>query len=306
MESEKAITLNNNFKCPVLGLGTSHIQKAEDVVYQSIKDGTRLIDTASKYENEVEVGKGIKRAIDEGIVTREDLFVVTKCWITEKEDPEKALRSSLVRLELSYVDLYLDHWPSGKNYGGKEDFKLVSMKEMWPKMENLVEQGLTKSIGVSNYNVQNLLIILSICKIKPVVNEVEFHPYLYQKDLKEFCDKIGITIFAYNPLVKGSYCKNRHAEIMEKKGLDLLNEDVVKNLAEKYQKTTGQIVLNWHIHLGVVPIPGTSNPERMKENLEAAKFDMDENEYQSISDLCDKKEFRFCDSFGLYGIDIFA
>ena len=303
---EKKITLNNNFSCPLIGIGTSHMKNEDEVIYQSIKDGTRLIDTASKYENEEEVGKGIKRAIEDGIVTREDLFVVTKCWITEKNDPEQALRNSLVRLQLNYVDLYLDHWPSGKCYGGKENFELVPMKEMWPKMENLVEQGLTRSIGVSNYNVQNLLIILSLCKIKPAINEVEFHPYLYQKDLKEFCDKIGITIFAYNPLVKGSYCKNRYEKIMNEKGLDLLNEDIIKDLAKKYEKTPGQIVLNWHIHLGVVPIPGTSNPERMKENLEAEKFEMEEAEYESISSLTAKKEFRFCDSLGIYGVDIFA
>ena len=306
VESEKTITLNNGFSCPLLGIGTSHMQNAADVIYQSIKDGTRLIDTASKYENEEEVGKGIKRAIEEGIVERDDLFVVTKCWITEKEDPEKALRNSLVRLQLDYVDLYLDHWPSGKCYNGKENFKLVSMREMWPKMENLVEQGLTKSIGVSNYNVQNLFIILSICKIKPAVNEVEFHPYLYQKDLKEFCDKENIKIFAYNPLVKGSYCKNRYEKEMQEKGLDLLNEDIVKDLARKYGKTEGQIVLNWHIQLGTIPIPGTSNPERMKENLEAAKFEMDVNDSQFLSALSEKKEFRFCDSLPIYGIDIFA
>ena len=195
MESEekpKEIILNNNFTCPLIGIGTSHMKNEADVIYQSIRDGTRLIDTASKYQNEEEVGKGIKKAIEDDIVKREDLFVVTKCWITEKEDPEKALRNSLVRLQLDYVDLYLDHWPSGKCYGGREPFELVSMKDMWPKMENLVQQGLTRSIGVSNYNVQNLLIILSLCKIKPVVNEVEFHPYLYQEDLKEFCDKLDI------------------------------------------------------------------------------------------------------------------
>ena len=179
------------------------------------------------------------------------------------------------------------------------------MRDMWPKMEKLVEEGLTKFIGVSNYNVQNLFAILSFCKIKPAVNEVEFHPYLYQKGLKEFCDKEDIIIFSYNPMVKGGYCK-RYEKVMKEQNLDLLNEDNVKSLAEKYGKTPGQIVLNWHIHLGVIPIPGTTNPKRMKENLGSVGFNMDENEYESISKLYDKKKFRFCDSFGLYGIDIFA
>ena len=281
------------------------MQNIEEVIYKSIKDGTRLIDTASRYENETEVGKGIKKAIEEKIVKREDLFIITKMWLNEKEDPEKALRSSLSRLQLDYVDLYLDHWPSSKCYTGKNEFKLVSVKDLWPKMEKLVEQGLTKSIGVSNYNVQNLLIILSICKIKPVVNEVEFHPYLYQKDLKEFCDKEGIKIVSYYPLIKGVNFKTRYGTKMIEKGMDLLNEEVVKNLAKKYGKTVGQILLNWHIHLGVIPIPGTSNTERMKENLVAADFKMDEKDIEALCSF-NEKQHRFCDGFGIYGIDIFA
>ena len=298
---------NKSTDIPKIGLGTCNLKEIEEVVYQSIIDGTRLIDTASFYFNEEQVGKAIKRAIDEGKVKREELFVVTKCWIKEKKDPEKALKTSLEKLQLKYVDLYLDHWPCGKYYGNKEEnkFEFVPIKELWPKMENLVEKGMTKAIGVSNYNVQNILIILSFCKIKPVVNEVEFHPYLYQKDLKEFCDKENIKIFAYNPLVKGQYCK-RHEKVISERGLDLLNEEVVKNLAQTYKRTTGQIVLNWHIHVGVIPIPGTTNPKRMLENIEATKFEMKEDEYNSISALYDKKQFRFCDSLDLYGIDIFA
>jgi diketogulonate reductase-like aldo/keto reductase len=303
--STKTLKLNNGLSIPIMGLGTTRMKNIEEVIYQSIKDGIRLIDTASIYKNEEEVGKGIKKAIDEKIVKREDLFIVTKMWINEKEDPEKALRSSLDRLKLDYVDLYLDHWPSGKSYTGKNEYKLVSIREFWPKMEKLVEQGLTKSIGVSNYNVQNILIILSICKIKPVVNQVEFHPYLYQKDLKEFCDKEGIKIISYFPLIKGDNFKTRFGKIMEEKNLDLLNEDIVKNLAKKYGKTVGQIILNWHINLGVIPIPGTSNPERMKENLAAADFKMEEKDIEALSSF-NEKQFRFCDGFGLYGIDIFA
>ena len=319
-ESLKRLKLNNGLEIPIMGLGTTRLRSLDDankslkgddrmkdveeVVYSSIKHGTRLIDTASKYENEVEVGKGIKKAIDEGIVKREDLFVITKMWPDEKEDPEKALKQSLERLHLSYVDLFLDHWPSGKCYNGKNDFKLVSVKDMWPKMEKLVEENLTKAIGVSNYNVQNLLVVLSICKIKPVVNEVEFHPYLYQKDLKEFCDLENIKIVAYYPLIKGVNYKSRFPKIMNEKKLDLLNEEIVKNLADKYGKTVGQIILNWHIHLGVIPIPGSANTERMKENLAAIDFKMEDKDYDLISSL--DKQFRFCDGIGIYGIDIFA
>ena len=216
------------FNCPKIGLGTCNLKEIEQVVYQSIKDGVRLIDTASKYENEEQVGKGIKKAIDEGILKREDLFIVTKCWIDEKKDPENALKNSLQKLQLDYVDLYLDHWPSGKYYGKEDEkkFEFVSMREMWPKMEQLVEKGMTKFIGVSNYNVQNLLILLSKCKIKPSVNEVEFQPYLYQKELLYFCDKENIKIFSYNPLVKGNYCKKYEKEIKEK-NLDLINENII-------------------------------------------------------------------------------
>ena len=299
----KTLTLNNGLACPIIGLGTCAINNVEEVVYQSIKDGTRLIDTASIYKNEEEVGKGIKRAMDEGIVKREDLFIVTKCWVTEKKDPEKALKSSLERLQLAYVDLYLDHWPCGKDYTGENKFENISVKDLWTTFEKLVEQGLTKSIGVSNYNVQNLLIVLSFCKIKPVIDEVEFNPYLYQKELKEFCDKEDIKIFAFNPLVKGVYCKTYEKEIEEKK-LDLLNEDIVKELAKKYEKTPGQIILNWYNYVGVIVIPGTSKPERMKENLAAVTFEMKKEDYEALSNF--NKTFRFCIPFDLYGIDIFA
>ena len=298
---------SNEIKIPNIGIGTANMQNVEEVVYQAIKDGVRLIDTASMYKNEEQVGNAINKAINEGIVKREDLYVVTKFWLDEKEDPEKALRASLDRLKLNYVDLFLDHWPTGKCYNGQYNFKLICVKEYWPKMEKCVDDGLTKAIGVSNYNVQNLLIVLSVARIKPLVNEVEFHPYLYQKDLLEFCNLEKIKILAYNPLVKGVYCKERHGKEMEEKKLDLLNEPEVKSLAEKHGKTPGQIVLNWEIQKGVIPIPGTSKPERMKENLEATNFQLDQSDCDTLEHYAEHdKEFRFADSDKIYGIDIFA
>ena len=298
---------SNEIKIPNIGIGTANMQSVEEVVYQAIKDGVRLIDTASIYKNEEQVGNAINKAINEGIVKREDLYVVTKFWLDEKEDPEKALRASLDRLKLNYVDLFLDHWPTGKCYNGQYNFKLICVKEYWPKMEKCVDDGLTKAIGVSNYNVQNLLIVLSVARIKPLVNEVEFHPYLYQKDLLEFCNLEKIKILAYNPLVKGLYCKERHGKEMEEKKLDLLNEPEVKSLAEKHGKTAGQIVLNWEIQKGVIPIPGTSKPERMKENLEATNFQLDQSDCETLEHYAEHdKEFRFADSDKIYGIDIFA
>ena len=184
---------------------------------------------------------------------------------------------------------------------------LISLKEYWPKVEKLVEQGKTKFIGVSNYNVQNLLIVLSIAKIRPIVNEVEFHPYLYQKDLLEFCNLENIKIIAYNPLVKGSYCKERHGKEMEERNLDLFNEEQIIFLSKKYGKTPAQIILNWEIKRGVIPVPGTSNPNRMKENLEAANLKMDDKDYDTLDNFAEQgKELRFCDSEKIYGIDIFA
>ena len=213
----KTKKLNKWLSIPLMGLGTSRIDPAEDIVYYSIKDGIRLIDTAFYYKNENKVGLGIKKAIEEGIVKREDLFIIGKIWINQRDDPEKALKGTLERLQLDYIDMYMDHWPTGEIRNHYEDFRMVPINEFWPKMEKLIEKGLTKSIGVSNYNVQALCNLLSICKIKPVANEIEFHPYFYQKDLKDFCDKVNIAVISYYPLPHGKgvrdYIKNHNGEM---------------------------------------------------------------------------------------------
>jgi D-xylose reductase len=296
----------NGAKVPSIGLGTAFMTSdIAEVVYSSIKDGTRLIDTASKYGSEEGVGKGIKRAIDEGIVKREDLFVTTKLANYEKKDPESAIKQSLKTLGLDYVDLYLEHWP--KFYDYEENNKKINMMPMhkiWPLMEKLVEKGYTKYIGVSNYNVQSLLNLLSFCKIKPLVNEIEFHPYLCQKKLVEFCKRENIILFGYNPLVRGCYS----ADTADEEHRNLLGEKLINDLSKKYNKTVGQIVLNWSVSREVIPIPMTSNPHRMIENLKSTDFTMNKEDLEKIDKLNRNQRYGKSEIWDIYDnkIDVFA
>ena len=186
-ESQKA-------KVPTIGLGTAFMTSdISEIVYSSIKDGTRLIDTAAVYGSEQGIAKGIKKAINDGLVKRDELFITTKLSKFEMSDPENAIKKSLKNLELDYMDLYLMHWPKFFDYdknGNK--INIAPLHKTWPLMESFVEKGYTKYIGVSNFSVQTLLNLLSFCKIKPLVNEIEFHPYLFQKKLVEFCRKEDI------------------------------------------------------------------------------------------------------------------
>ena len=299
---KKTRTLNNGLEMPLIGLGSSRISNIVDVVYNSIKDGLRLIDTAFKYGNEAEIGEGLKKALNDNLCKREDLFIIGKIWIDDRRDPEAALKRTLQKLQLDYIDLYLDHWPSGNNHANPDAPKQVPIFEFWPKMEELVDKGLTKSIGCSNYNVQSLLNLLSFCRIKPVANEVEFHPYYYQKGLKDFCDKENIALIAYYPLAKGNgaktYIKEHNGE------MDIFKERVVEDLVEKYNKTPGQIILNWHAVQGVIAIPGTSNPNRFKENLKALDFQIDEDEVEKLGKF--GKKMKFCGCRRFFGYNIMA
>ena len=293
-------------KIPSIGLGTAYINSdISELVYSSIKDGTRLIDTAAVYGSEEGVGKGVKKAIKEGIVKREDLFITTKLSKYEMSNPEACIKKSLKQLDMDYVDLYLIHWPKFFDYdknGNK--INLAPIHKVWPLMESFVEKGYTKYIGVSNFNTQSLLNLLSFCKIKPLVNEIELHPYLYQKKLVEFCRRENIIVFGYNPLVKGCYC----AETAEENMRNLLREKLIVDLSKKYNKTVGQIVLNWSVSREVIPIPMTSNLHRMKENLASNEFVMDENDLKKIDKLNRNQRFGQSDIWNIYDdqIDVFA
>ena len=299
-------TLNNGIKIPVMGMGTDSMKNISEVIYSSIKSGTRLIDTAARYGNEKEIGIGINKALNEGIVKREDLYIITKLNPIEKDDPEKAIKESLEKLNLSYVDLYLDHWPSGDKFKDGKLYKAVPVHYFWPIIESFVSKGYTKSIGVSNYNVQSLLNILSFCKIKPAVNEIEFHPYLYQKNLVEFCKAQGIQVIAYNSLIRGNSVQT-YKDKFKDYSLNLLEEDVIKEMAKKYNTTEGLIALNWSISQDLIVIPRTSNPNRMSENLKAKDFRMSKEDIEKISKLNKNQRFNCSYIWDSYmGVDLFA
>ena len=297
---------SQKIKIPSVGLGTAYMTTdISELVYSSIKDGTRLIDTAAVYGSEEGVGKGVKKAIKEGIIKREDLFITTKLSKYEMTNPESCIKKSLKNLDMDYIDLYLIHWPKFFDYDKKGNkINLVPLHKIWPIMESFVEKGYTKYIGVSNFNVQNLLNLLSFCKIKPLVNEIEFHPYLFQKQLVNFCRREDIILFGYNPLVKGCYCADTAEENMR----NLLGEKIIVDLSKKYNKTVGQIVLNWSISREVIPIPMTSNLHRMKENLGSTEFIMDKNDLQKIDELNRNQRYGQSGIWNIYDnqTDVFA
>ena len=314
--------LENIKEIPLMGLGTSRIltiredendpnskiiQTPADVVYHSIKNHVRLIDTAHKYGNEEYIGQGIKRALDEGICNREDLIIIGKIWLNFRKDPEKALRETLKKLQLDYIDIYMDHWPSGIDYREKpkDRFEMVSIYDFWPKMEHLVDIGLARSLGVSNYNVQSLCNLLSFCRIRPIANEVEYHLYFIQKKLKEFCEKQNIAVIAYYPMPYGN-----GAKMFIKKGnkdFYIFKDELIIELSKKYDKTPGQIILNWHFCQGTIPIPSTSKLDRMEENLKALEFKLEKKDIQKLSTHFKQISLKkFCGCKRFFGINVLA
>ena len=255
-------TLNNGIKMPMAGIGTFLLtpDQTESAVLEALKDGYRLIDTANAYVNEKAVGRAMKKS---GLA-REDIFLETKIWPSFYEQ-EDAIEKTLERLDTDYIDLLLIHQPSGNYVAG---YRL---------MEKAYKAGKVKAIGLSNFTKEQVQEILDICEVKPAVLQTEVHPYFQEKELKEFLEKEEIKIQAWYPLGHGDSA--------------LLEEAALVELGKKYQKSTAQIILRWHIQDGNIVIPGSKNPEHIKDNFVLFDFKLTDAEMDKIRGLDKNKRY---------------
>lgn len=261
---------------PVIGFGTFRIRDGEEVtnsVKSALKLGYRLIDTAMMYHNE----GGVGRAIKESGIPREEIFITTKLWNTDQgyDTTLKAIDASLEKLGLEYIDLYLIHWPTASDdlRGG---VSINKREETWKAMEEIYKSGKAKSIGVSNYTIAHLEEMKKYAEIPPAVNQVEFHPFLYQKELLSYCNKNNIIVQAHSPLAEVRGAQN----------------EIVKNIAENYSKTTVQVFIRWGLQHGVVPIPKSTHVERIQENLEVFDFELSSEDMKTLDNLNQNLYFR--------------
>ncbi|WP_299088852.1 aldo/keto reductase [uncultured Metabacillus sp.] len=256
-------TLHNGVKMPWFGLGVFKVEEGPELinaVKSAIKHGYRSIDTAAIYENEAGVGQAIREVMEETGIAREELFITSKVWNSDLgyESTIAAFEESLKKLGLDYLDLYFIHWPVEGKY-----------KPSWKALETLYKDGKVKAIGVSNFQIHHLEDLMKESEIKPMVNQVEYHPRLTQKELQAFCQKHGIQMGAWSPLMQGH----------------LLDNEVLKEIAEKHNKFIAQVILRWDLQHGVVTIPKSIREQRIIENASIFDFALSNAEMERIDNL---------------------
>lgn len=284
---------------PMIGLGTWKSKPGEvtAAVTAAIDCGYRHLDCARAYENEDEVGAGIKAKLDDGTIKREDLFVTSKLWCTHHhpDDVERGFRQSLDKLGLEYMDLFLMHWPMAYKRGdvlfpqdkdGNWQFDDTHYNDTWKAMEKLVEKGLCKDIGVSNFNNKQLQDVLDICKVKPANNQVEIHPWLVQDELIEFCTKNGVTVSAYSPLGSPDrpWIKDDDPRLME--------DPTVVELAKKKGKSPAQVLIRFCLDRNLIVLPKSVTPSRIQANFESLNFKLTSQEVDLLKGL--NRNYRGC------------
>ncbi len=253
----KTMSLYNGVELPVIGFGTFKIdnESVEAAVNSALEAGYRHIDTASIYGNEAGIGK----AVNNSGIPRKEIFITSKLWNSDQgyHSALDAFKNTLEELDTDYLDLYLIHWPKDKNL------------ETWRALEKLYEEGKVRAVGVSNFKIHHIQELIDRCDLVPMVNQVELHPQFPQYRLRSFCEKFDIIIESWGPLMRGGAFS-----------LPLLQE-----IAESYQRTVAQIVLRWHYQEGLVSLPKSVHPERIKSNLEIFDFELNKDDMKRISSL---------------------
>ncbi|KYQ92801.1 aldo-keto reductase [Tieghemostelium lacteum] len=272
------VTLNNGVKMPLFGFGTYQLSIADmdTSIKQAVESGYVHFDTASIYRNEEALGKVLKELFESGKLKREDIFVTSKVSTAEQgfDKAYEACLNSLKRLQLDYLDLYLIHWPGVQQTALTSPINSKLRAGSWEALEKLQSEKKCRSIGVSNYTIKHLDELLSTSKTVPAVNQVEFHPFLYQTDLLEFCNKKGIQLEAYSSLVRGEANQNKQLE----------------EIGIRHNKTISQVLLKWAIQKGIPVIPKSKTPSRIKENADIFDFNLTDEEMKKIDDLnCNKR-----------------
>nr|XP_039261979.1 aldo-keto reductase family 1 member B1-like [Styela clava] len=287
----KFITLNNGSQMPVIGLGTS-LTKPQDLkntVKYAVSVGYRHIDCGAINDNEDIVGDAINDVISNGYVKRSDLFITSKLWSTfqSPEHVKEGLALSLRKLKLDYLDLFLIHWPFGLTYDGKDPKRDLSSSfdesidyvDTWKVFEEIYKSGEVKAIGISNFNLLQLSRLLDYAQVIPAIHQIEFHPYLDQEKLLNFCKSKGIAVTSFSPFASPS------RPWVVKSGIKLFDDPVLKQLAEKYKKSVGQVILRYLADRGTSVIPKSENPKRIQENLEIFDFLIDDRDLVKTKEL---------------------
>lgn len=296
----KYVTLNTDYKMPVIGLGTW--KSAEEKIYQAvrwaIKAGYQHVDCAAVYGNEETVGQALHDAVAEGDIERKNLFVTSKLWNTAHKpaDVRPALEQSLKDLQTDYLDLYLIHWPIAEDPLSGEALD-IPQEETWAEMEKAQKDGLVRSIGVSNFTQTKLKDLMDKAEIMPAVNQVEIHPYLAQNDLVEFCRANQIVVTAYAPLGSG----DRPDTMKEAGEPSLLADQVVADIAKKNSATPAQVLIAWGLTRGLVEIPKSVQFDRIEENLGALNVTLDDDDMKRLNAI--DETFRFVTGKNLTGAD---
>lgn len=261
-QSIPGIKLNNGIIMPQIGFGVFQVEEGEQVesaVTNAFQVGYRAIDTAKVYNNE----EGVGRAIKASGIPREELFITTKLWNDDQgyDSTLLAFQESLKRLGLDYVDLYLIHWPKPSEN---------KIKETWRGMEEIYNQGKSRVIGVCNYHANHLDQLLEDAKVVPAVNQIELHPFLNQVKLRAYCAENGIAVESWSPIMRGG---------------ELLNNEVFKTIGDAHGKQPAQVILRWHIQHGLIVIPRSVTPERIKANIEIFDFELTPDEMQQLDSM---------------------